>query len=166
MNEIDKLVKQRIIRKVDSENYPHLSVSTETVLSPYLKYQADEEFFKSFKLKENKKISLKDFTISKLIGQGGFGKVFLVISKYNNKNCFALKALKKDNVLRNNEMESTALERDVCVLGNKNPYLTKLLASFQNEVYNLLFIKTLIQLIDHTHYKGVFIFLNGVFEWR
>ena len=59
-------------------------------------------------------------------------------SKTNNKDFYAMKALKKDAVLINNELENTVLERDVCKLGNKNPFITRLFASFQNEVKKIL----------------------------
>ena len=58
----------------------------------------------------------------------------MVTSKTNNKDFYAMKALKKDAVLINNDLENTVLERDVCKLGNKNPFITRLFASFQNEV--------------------------------
>ena len=58
----------------------------------------------------------------------------MVTLKANNKDFFALKALKKEDILIKNELESTVLERDVCKLGSKNPFITRLFASFQNEV--------------------------------
>lgn len=81
----------------------------------------------------SKKITLKDFNLVKLVGKGSFGKVFLVTSKATN-DYFAMKALKKDVVLQDDDVECTMLERDVCRLGNRNPYLTKLFCTFQNEV--------------------------------
>ena len=50
-----------------------------------------------------------------------------------------MKALKKDKVLQNDDLESVMLERDICKLGNKNPYITKLYFTFQNEVIALSF---------------------------
>ncbi len=82
----------------------------------------------------SKKISLDKFNITKLIGKGSFGKVFLVINKTTNEY-YAMKALKKDIVLQDDDVECTMLERDVCKLGNRNPYLTKLFCTFQNEEY-------------------------------
>ena len=64
----------------------------------------------------------------------------MVTSKENNKDKFyAMKALKKDKVLQNDDLESVMLERDICKLGNKNPYITKLYFTFQNEVIALSF---------------------------
>ena len=49
-----------------------------------------------------------------------------------------MKALKKDQVLQNDNLESAIVERDVFKLGNNNPYLAKLYCTFQNEVRNNL----------------------------
>lgn len=78
-------------------------------------------------------MTLKDFNLVKLVGKGSFGKVFLVTNKATN-DYFAMKALKKDVVLQDDDVECTMLERDVCKLGSRNPYLTKLFCTFQNEV--------------------------------
>jgi novel protein kinase C delta type len=78
-------------------------------------------------------VTLKDFNMVKLVGKGSFGKVFLVTNKATN-DYFAMKALKKDVVLQDDDVECTMLERDVCKLGSRNPYLTKLFCTFQNEV--------------------------------
>lgn len=69
-------------------------------------------------------------------------KVFLVTKKVDNE-VYAMKALKKDVVLQDDDVECTLLERDVCKLGNRNPYLTKLYATFQNEVTIILLITKL-----------------------
>jgi hypothetical protein len=58
-----------------------------------------------------------------------------------------MKALKKDAVLQDDDVECTLLERDVCKLGNRNPYLTKLYATFQNEVNTLIIFKLLLTIL-------------------
>lgn len=82
----------------------------------------------------HKKVTIDDFNLVKLVGKGSFGKVFLVTTKTGN-DFYAMKALKKDVVLQDDDVECTMLERDVCKLGNKNPYLTKLFCTFQNEEF-------------------------------
>ncbi len=82
----------------------------------------------------SKKINLQDFNIEKLVGKGSFGKVFLVTGKKSNEY-YAMKALKKDVVLQDDDVECTMLERDVCKLGNKNHFLTRLYCTFQNEEF-------------------------------
>ena len=85
--------------------------------------ESDENYFNLSDC-TSKKCSFKDFSIVKLVGKGSFGKVFLVTTK-NNSKYFAMKALKKDVVLQDDDVECTMLERDVCKLGNKNPFITK-----------------------------------------
>ena len=82
----------------------------------------------------SRRITLKDFNIVKLVGKGSFGKVFLVTTK-NSTDFYAMKALKKDVVLQDDDVECTMFERDVCKLGNRNPFLTKLYCTFQNEEF-------------------------------
>jgi serine/threonine protein kinase len=48
--------------------------------------------------KGDKKVSLQDFVIRKVIGRGSFGKVFLV-EKKDTKEVFAMKSLRKDVIL-------------------------------------------------------------------
>jgi len=79
-----------------------------------------------------RKVTLKEFNMIKLVGKGSFGKVFLVTSKTTNE-FYAMKALKKDAVLQDDDVECTMLERDVCKLGSRNPFLTNLFCTFQNE---------------------------------
>jgi len=94
----------------------------------------------------SKRVTFKDFNIVKLVGKGSFGKVFLVTGKKNNE-FYAMKALKKDVVLQDDDVECTMLERDVCKLGHKNPYLTKLFCTFQNEVsFYAFFFSKLVKL--------------------
>lgn len=60
----------------------------------------------------DKKVSLADFTIKKVIGRGSFGKVFLV-EKKNTKEVFAMKSLRKDVILDYDQVESTKLEKEI-----------------------------------------------------
>ena len=46
-------------------------------------------------------VNLEDFIIEKVIGRGSFGKVYLVRKKDDNKY-FAMKTLKKDQIIRKN----------------------------------------------------------------
>jgi serine/threonine protein kinase len=46
-----------------------------------------------------------------------------------------MKALKKDVVLQDDDVECAMLERDVLKISNTNPYLTRLYCSFQNQEY-------------------------------
>ena len=86
----------------------------------------------------------------------------------NGLDYYAMKALKKDVVLQSDEVESTMLERDVCKLGSKNPFLTKLYCSFQNEVIILRYILNNFRWfkLNIISYLGIFVFSYGISEWR
>lgn len=46
----------------------------------------------------DKKVTLADFVIKKVIGRGSFGKVFLV-EKKGTKEVYAMKSLRKDVII-------------------------------------------------------------------
>ncbi|CAL4099842.1 unnamed protein product, partial [Meganyctiphanes norvegica] len=77
-----------------------------------------------------KKYSLDDFNFVKVLGKGSYGKVMLAEQK-GSENYFAIKCLKKDVVLEDNDVECTLIERKVLTLGTKHPYLCHLFCSFQ-----------------------------------
>lgn len=79
--------------------------------------------------KPTKLISLESFHIIKVIGKGSFGKVFLVREKATNQ-IYAMKVLKKDYIIRKNQVEHTKTERSV--LGYvHHPYIVGLAKAFQ-----------------------------------
>jgi serine/threonine protein kinase len=76
-----------------------------------------------------KRVSLESFFIIKVIGKGSFGKVFLVREKAS-ETLFAMKVLKKDYIMRKNQVEHTKTERSV--LGYlHHPYIVGLQQAFQ-----------------------------------
>ena len=75
--------------------------------------------------------SLKDFDLLKVLGCGAFGKVMLVVHK-ETKKPYAMKALKKKNILEDDEMEITITERNVLAMGEHCRFITSLYCSFQN----------------------------------
>ncbi|XP_023240970.1 putative protein kinase C delta type homolog isoform X4 [Centruroides sculpturatus] len=79
-----------------------------------------------------KKYTIDDFNFIKMLGKGSFGKVMLAEMKGQNRY-FAVKCLKKDVVLEDNDIECTMIERKVLALGSNHPYLCKLYCTFQNE---------------------------------
>ncbi len=48
---------------------------------------------------------------------------------------FAVKCLKKDVVLEDDDVECTMIERKVLLIGSRHPYLCHLLCTFQSEVH-------------------------------
>uniref|UniRef100_A0A7N6F7N8 Protein kinase C n=1 Tax=Anabas testudineus TaxID=64144 RepID=A0A7N6F7N8_ANATE len=84
------------------------------------------------------KFTIDDFILHKMLGKGSFGKVFLAELKKSGQ-FFAVKALKKDVVLMDDDVECTMVERRVLSLAWENPFLTHLYCTFQTKE-NLFFV--------------------------
>mmetsp|Transcript_19289 Transcript_19289/g.23725 ORF Transcript_19289/g.23725 Transcript_19289/m.23725 type:complete len:666 (+) Transcript_19289:144-2141(+) len=81
---------------------------------------------------------LDSFKMIKVVGKGSFGKVFLV-REIQTSEMFALKVLRKDNIIKRNQVEHTRTERNV--LGYVNhPFIVGLKMAFQskNKLYFVL----------------------------
>ncbi|GFS38010.1 putative protein kinase C delta type homolog [Nephila pilipes] len=81
-----------------------------------------------------RKYGIDDFVFLKLLGKGSYGKVLLAELKDHNMY-FAIKCLKKDVVLEDDDVESTMIERRVLALGTQHPYMCKLYCTFQTKSY-------------------------------
>ena len=82
--------------------------------------------------------SLKLFKKEKLLGRGGFGKVWKVI--FIRKNYpFALKEISKEKIFKNKMIESIFLERDI-LFSIYNEHIVNLYATFQdnNKLYMIM----------------------------
>jgi protein-serine/threonine kinase len=78
---------------------------------------------------ESKKVSLEDFTLIRVIGKGSYGKVMLVRHKRDGA-VYAMKTLRKENVVKRNQIEFTKTERNV--LGStSHPFIVQLFYAFQ-----------------------------------
>ncbi|KAL7827832.1 hypothetical protein AOLI_G00309840 [Acnodon oligacanthus] len=84
------------------------------------------------------KFTLDEFTLHKMLGKGSFGKVFLAELNATGQ-FFAVKALKKDVVLMDDDVECTMVERRVLSLAWEHPFLTHLYCTFQTKE-NLFFV--------------------------
>ncbi|TNM91547.1 hypothetical protein fugu_019927 [Takifugu bimaculatus] len=84
------------------------------------------------------KYAIEDFALHKLLGKGSFGKVFLAELKRSGQ-FFAVKALKKDVVLMDDDVECTMVERRVLSLAWESPFLAHLYCTFQTKE-NLFFV--------------------------
>jgi hypothetical protein len=80
------------------------------------------------------RIGLDHFNFLAVLGKGNFGKVMLAETK-TNKKLYAIKVLKKEFIIENDEVESTKSEKRVFLIANKerHPFLLNLHACFQTE---------------------------------
>ncbi|OQR81359.1 RPS6 protein kinase, partial [Thraustotheca clavata] len=75
------------------------------------------------------KVTLDDFHLIKVIGKGSFGKVLLVRKK-DTGVVYAMKVLRKENIIKRNQVEHTRTERHV--LGYvRHPFIVGLNYAFQ-----------------------------------
>jgi hypothetical protein len=80
------------------------------------------------------RIGLDHFNFLAVLGKGNFGKVMLAEAK-TSKKLYAIKVLKKEFIIENDEVESTKSEKRVFLVANKerHPFLLNLHACFQTE---------------------------------
>lgn len=57
-------------------------------------------------------VNLEDFDIQMQLGQGTFGRVYLAILPQTGKK-YAIKAIRKDVLIEYDQIQSTALEKDI-----------------------------------------------------
>eukprot|EP00442_Polarella_glacialis_P054919 CAMPEP_0115151986 /NCGR_PEP_ID=MMETSP0227-20121206/65913_1 /TAXON_ID=89957 /ORGANISM="Polarella glacialis, Strain CCMP 1383" /LENGTH=318 /DNA_ID=CAMNT_0002562551 /DNA_START=89 /DNA_END=1042 /DNA_ORIENTATION=- len=75
--------------------------------------------------------SLDDFTLMKVIGKGSYGKVMLVGHKQEGEEIvYAMKMLRKENVIKRNQVEHTKTERNV-LEAVSHPFIVTLHYAFQ-----------------------------------
>ena len=75
-------------------------------------------------------LKIDDFMLMKVIGRGSFGKVYMAKKKDTGK-VYAVKTLKKDFIIRTNQVENTKIERDIMQQIN-HPFVVRLHYAFQS----------------------------------
>lgn len=77
-------------------------------------------------------VSLADFKIIKVLGQGTFGKVFLVEKNEPQARHFAMKAIRKEFVMENAQYDHIMNERKI-LASLHSPFLVDMHYAFQTE---------------------------------
>lgn len=85
---------------------------------------------------------LNNFKLKKYIGAGGFGKVFLV-QKDVTKEVFAMKVIKKDEVINAEMLEATLLEKRI-LSQTDHQFMVGTKYVFQDE-YRIYFIMNFVR---------------------
>ncbi len=83
------------------------------------------------KKKDIKEVKSEDFLILKVLGRGSFGKVCLVEYKAT-KEIYAMKSLKKDVLIDQDQIENTLLEKRI-LQSLDHPFLVGLVFCFQTD---------------------------------
>lgn len=84
--------------------------------------------------RRRRKVGLDDFQFLAVLGKGNFGKVMLAESRHTQNLC-AIKVLKKDFIVENDEADSVKSEKRVFLTANRemHPFLLNLHCCFQTE---------------------------------
>jgi serine/threonine protein kinase len=109
-------------------------------------------------------LSMDQFRTIAVLGRGHFGKVLLTEHKRSGEY-YAIKALKKADIIARDEVDSLMSEKRIFEVANavRHPFLVNLYSAFQTKVglsdYNKMCIIFL-------RVSGPCVFCNGVLVWR
>ena len=80
-------------------------------------------------------ISIEDFSIISVIGEGGFGKVVLAELKDAPEKAFAIKVISKMPAMSEDLISSLLVEHTIGIIQDKPSFLAGIMASFQDPEY-------------------------------
>lgn len=100
--------------------------------------ETKDQFF----LTEYPDLKLSDLNVVSTLGIGGFGRVELVKTFYNNKTeTFALKCLKKKHIIDTRQAEHVFSERTI-MLTCKSPFICRCYRTFKDNKYVYLLLES------------------------
>ncbi|OIW07442.1 hypothetical protein TanjilG_19283 [Lupinus angustifolius] len=102
------------------------------------------------------RVSIEDFEILKVVGQGAFAKVYQVRKK-GTSDIYAMKVMRKDKIMEKNHAEYMNAERDI-LTKIEHPYVVQLRYSFQTK-YRLYLVLDFVNgghLFFQLYHQGLF----------
>ncbi|KAG2314295.1 hypothetical protein Bca52824_017417 [Brassica carinata] len=123
---IEKLIQEKYLQLLDDEKFDLSS----TVIDEDAPLE-DDDVIRSLRTSPvhmHDRISIDDFDELKEISRGAFGRVLLA-RKRTTGDLFAIKVLKKADMIRKNAVESILAERDI-LINVRNPFVVRFFYSF------------------------------------
>ncbi|KAI1289388.1 Serine/threonine-protein kinase N2 [Halotydeus destructor] len=120
------------IYSIDERELSKLQTRYSPETEPVIETPDGDVYDKTFKPSFPSTVRLEDFELISVLGRGHFGKV--ILSKHQKTNqYFAIKALKKGDILTRDEVESLMAEKRIFEVSTscKHPFLINLFACFQ-----------------------------------
>jgi p70 ribosomal S6 kinase len=87
-------------------------------------------------LMEIQRVSIEDFEVLKVVGQGAFAKVYQVRKK-GTSEIYAMKVMRKDKIMEKNHAEYMKAEREI-LTKIEHPFVVQLRYSFQVLVFKFV----------------------------
>lgn len=123
--------KEKSRREQLEKTMEAMNLSADVKKQMQAKLQAQEDELAKKGAAAKKKMSVNDFETLTIIGRGAFGEV-RVCRKKDDKKIYAMKIMKKSEMLKKNQVQHIRAERDVLALAD-NPWVVKLHFSFQDD---------------------------------
>ena len=142
---------------VTSTDEPPISIRGDTPLSHIPLQDGQDSFGEQFKATASAGLmSVDDFDLLKVIGKGSFGKV-MQVRKKDNGRIYAMKVLKKEQLVARKQVAHTKTERKV-LEEIHSPFIVQLRYAFQteNKLYMILDYFTGGELFFHLKSEGRF----------